>query len=147
MKALSFFAVGVLFAVGLGISGMTQPIKVIGFLDVAGAWDPALAFVMGGAVMVTFFGYRVVLRRPLPVLARGFDIPKRSDIDLPLVAGAALFGLGWGLAGFCPGPALVALASGSMDVVVFVVAMFAGFLLTDFSIRPAAGSAGLGARP
>ena len=135
MKGVSFFALGMLFAVGLGLSGMTQPGKVIGFLDLAGAWDPALAFVMGSAVAVTFVGYRWVLARPAPVLFARFDIPSRRDIDLPLVAGAALFGVGWGMAGFCPGPALVALAGGSQEVIVFVLAMFAGFLIKDFGLR------------
>ncbi len=138
MRALSFFALGALFAIGLGISGMTQPTKVIGFLDVAGHWDPALMFVMGGAVVVTFLGYRWVLRRPLPLLAGRFDIPTRSDIDASLLGGAALFGIGWGLAGFCPGPAIVALAGGSLDVLMFVAAMFVGFLCKDIVIKPAA---------
>jgi uncharacterized protein len=135
MRGLSFFALGMLFAVGLGISGMTQPGKVIGFLDLAGNWDPALAFVMGSAVVVTFVGYRWVLARPAPLLFTRFDIPSRRDIDLQLVTGATLFGVGWGMAGFCPGPALVALAGGSREVIVFVVAMFAGFLIKDFAIR------------
>ncbi|MEQ8231071.1 MAG: YeeE/YedE family protein [Gammaproteobacteria bacterium] len=138
MRGLSFFLVGLLFAVGLGISGMTQPTKVIGFLDVAGSWDPALMFVMGGAVVIGFFGYRFVLRRPAPFFAPAFDLPTRRDIDARLFGGAALFGAGWGLAGFCPGPALVALASGSSDVVTFVVAMFVGFLAQDLVARPAA---------
>ena len=141
MRALSFFFVGMLFAIGLGISGMTQPTKVIGFLDVAGAWDPALMFVMGSAVVIGFLGYRHVLRRPAPLFAGRFDVPTRSDIDAKLFGGAALFGMGWGFAGFCPGPALVALASGSLDVVIFVVAMFVGFLARDLVGRPAAPTA------
>ena len=136
MKFLSFFLLGALFAIGLGISGMTQPTKVVGFLDIFGAWDPALMFVMGGAVAVNFVGYRLAVGRPHPLLAARFDIPTRRDIDWQLLAGASLFGAGWGLAGFCPGPALVALASGSMDVVLFVAAMFIGFLLKDLLIRP-----------
>lgn len=135
MKGVSFFALGLLFAVGLGLSGMTQPGKVIGFLDLAGAWDPALAFVMGSAVAVTFLGYRWVLARPAPLLFSRFDIPSRREIDWQLVAGASLFGIGWGMAGFCPGPALVALAGGSREVIVFVLAMFAGFLIKDFAFR------------
>jgi uncharacterized membrane protein YedE/YeeE len=130
-------AIGALFALGLGLSGMTQPAKVLGFLDVAGAWDPTLLYVMGSAVVVNFIGFRLTAGRPHPVLAARFDVPSRRDIDVPLVAGAAVFGLGWGLAGFCPGPALVALASGSFDVFIFVVAMFAGFVLKDVLIRPA----------
>lgn len=138
MRLVSFFALGALFAIGLGISGMTQPAKVVGFLDLFGAWDPALMFVMGGAVMVNFVGYRLAVGRPHPLLAARFDIPTRRDIDWQLLAGATLFGAGWGLAGFCPGPALVALASGSVDVMVFVGAMFAGFVLKDLLIKPGA---------
>ena len=131
MKTISYFLLGVLFAAGLLISGMTQPLKVIGFLDVAGAWDPALMLVMGGAVLVTFIGYRWVLKRPTPVLASGFDLPKVTKIDPRLMTGAAMFGLGWGLVGFCPGPAIVALASGSSDVMIFVGAMIVGFVIID----------------
>ena len=138
MKVLSFFLVGALFALGLGISGMTQPTKVVGFLDIFGAWDPALMFVMGGAVAVNFIGYRLAVGRPHPLLAARFDIPTRRDIDWQLVTGASLFGAGWALAGFCPGPALVALASGSTDVMLFVAAMFIGFVLKDALIKPAA---------
>lgn len=137
MKILSFFLLGVLFAVGLGISGMTQPQKVVGFLDVFGAWDPALLFVMGSAVLVNFIGFRLAVGRPHPLLASHFDIPSRRDIDWQLLTGAGLFGAGWGLAGFCPGPALVALASGSSDVLLFVAAMFVGLLLKDRLVRPA----------
>ena len=145
MKALSFLALGFLFAVGLGLSGMTQPGKVIGFLDVAGRWDPALAFVMGGAVMVTFIGYRWALRRPAPLLFPRFELPTRHAIDAQLIGGAVLFGIGWGMAGFCPGPAIVALASGSLDVLVFVAAMFAGFFLKDVVLRgPTAGRPAMG---
>ena len=131
MKIISYFLLGVLFAAGLLISGMTQPLKVIGFLDVAGAWDPALMLVMGGAVLVTFIGYRWVLKRPTPVLASGFDLPKVTKTDPRLMTGAAMFGLGWGLVGFCPGPAIVALASGSSDVMIFVGAMIVGFVIID----------------
>ena len=138
MKALSFFLTGMLFAAGLVVSGMTQPAKVLGFLDVSGVWDPALLFVMGGAVVVTFFGYRWILDRQAPLYAPSFDIPLRKNIDAPLLIGAAFFGIGWGTAGFCPGPAIVALASGSTDVMIFVAAMFAGFYLKDIAIRGAA---------
>ena len=143
MRLVSFLALGALFAVGLGISGMTQPFKVLGFLDVFGAWDPALAFVMGSAVAVTFIGYRFVLARPHPFLGASFDMPSRRNIDVQLLAGASLFGVGWGLAGFCPGPGLVALASGSMDVVIFVTAMFAGFLAKDLLVASDAAGPGL----
>ena len=149
MRILSFLLLGVLFAVGLGISGMTQPSKVLGFLDIFGAWDPALMFVMGGAVAVNFVGYRLAVGRPHPLLATRFDIPTRRDIDWQLIGGAVLFGVGWGIAGFCPGPALVALAGGSADVMLFVAAMFIGFLLKDLLIKssrprlPAGQSVGL----
>ena len=131
MKPLSFFMLGLLFAFGLGISGMTQPHKVLGFLDVAGSWDPALTFVMIGAIAVTFAGYRLVLRRPMPVLSTRFNLPTRTQVDTKLIVGGALFGLGWGMAGFCPGPAIVALAGGSHEVALLVTAMFAGFLVQD----------------
>lgn len=137
MRLLSHFLLGALFAVGLGVSGMTQPAKVIGFLDLFGAWDPTLAFVMGSAVLVNFIGFRLVLGRPHPLFAGRFDLPTRTRIDTPLVAGAAIFGIGWGLGGFCPGPAIAALASGSLDVALFVAAMFAGFVLKDLLVRPA----------
>lgn len=138
---LSYFAVGFLFALGLGLGGMTQPAKVIGFLDLFGHWDPALAFVMGGAVSVTFVGYRWALKRPAPLLWTRFEVPTRRDIDWQLVTGATLFGTGWGMAGFCPGPALTALGSGKLDVFIFVAAMVAGFLLKDWAVRPAAPGA------
>ena len=147
MKVLSFFLLGALFAIGLGISGMTQPSKVVAFLDIFGAWDPALMFVMGGAVAVNFVGYRLAVGRPHPLLATRFDIPTRRDIDWQLLVGASLFGAGWGVAGFCPGPALVALASGSADVMLFVAAMFIGFLLKDVLIKPASPKLPVGLAP
>jgi uncharacterized membrane protein YedE/YeeE len=119
---------GLLFGIGLVISGMADPAKVINFLDLAGSWDPSLAFVMGGAVVVAFFGYRLVLGRKRPLLAADFQLPKRSAIDGRLVAGAAIFGLGWGLGGFCPGPALTSLGLAETGTLVFVPAMFAGML-------------------
>ena len=122
------FGSGALFGVGLLVSGMTQPAKVIGFLDVFGAWDPSLAFVMLGAIAVHFVAYRLIRRRASPLLAEKWVLPTRRDIDFKLVAGAAVFGLGWGLAGYCPGPAVVSLASGAPGVVVFTAAMLAGML-------------------
>jgi hypothetical protein len=133
-RVFAAFGVGVLFALGLGISGMTLPAKVIGFLDVTGQWDPALAFVMGGAVVVYAIGYRLVTRREAPQFAASFSLPKRRDIDLRLLGGAALFGAGWGLGGYCPGPALVSTVTLTSDVMVFVGAMFVGmraFALTQ----------------
>jgi uncharacterized protein len=130
MKALlTSFVSGVVFALGLGISGMTRPVKVIGFLDFFGAWDASLAFVMIGAIAVYFLAYRWSVRMPSPWLAPEFALPKRSDLDAKLILGAALFGAGWGLGGFCPGPALAALASGALPVLVFVAAMAIGMYL------------------
>ena len=127
MKTLAAaFLAGILFAVGLGIAGMTQPAKVIGFLDATGSWDPSLAFVMLGAIAVYAACYRVALRRAAPILTQRFMLPTRRDVDARLIAGAALFGLGWGIAGFCPGPAVTALASGHAAPVIFVTAMLAG---------------------
>jgi len=118
---------GALFGTGLLVSGMTSPAKVIGFLDVTGDWDPSLAFVMAGAVAVYSLVFSWISRRGgNPWFDSQFHLPTRRDLDLPLVAGAALFGLGWGLAGWCPGPGIVSAASGSVDAIVFVVAMLAG---------------------
>lgn len=132
-----FFALlaGALFAVGLVLSGMTQPAKIIGFLNVAGLvdparfgrWDPSLAFVMGGALLVTLVAFAVTPRPGRkPWLAESFQLPTRRDIDARLVLGAALFGIGWGLAGYCPGPALASVLTGGLDALVFVAALAAG---------------------
>jgi uncharacterized membrane protein YedE/YeeE len=117
---------GALFGLGLAISGMVDPAKIIGFLDVAGDWDPTLAFVMGGALLVAIPAFRLILRRPRPVLADDFELPTKTDVDARLLGGAALFGVGWGLAGFCPGPSVTALATGLTPVFAFVAAMVAG---------------------
>ena len=117
---------GTLFGVGLAVSGMMNPARVVGFLDVAGEWDPTLAFVMGGALLVTIPAFRAILNRPRPVFADGFDLPTKSALDGRLLGGAALFGVGWGLSGFCPGPAVAALTTGLAPVFAFVVAMVAG---------------------
>ena len=128
-----FFALlsGLLFGLGLALSGMVNPVKVLAFLDVAGDWDPTLAFVMFGALLVTTPGFRIVLRRRTPWFAEAFSLPTKTDLEPRLVLGAALFGVGWGLAGLCPGPALTALVTGSPAVAVFVGAMAAGMLLFD----------------
>ena len=131
MSHVVLFLGGALFAVGLAVSGMTQPQKVIGFLDFAGSWDPSLMFVMVGAIGVNLVLLRLTLRRKAPVFAAAFQIPTRNDIDGRLLGGAALFGIGWGLAGFCPGPALTSLGTGSMKVVAFVGAMAVGMRLFD----------------
>lgn len=128
-RAMSLVIAGVagaLFGAGLLVSGMTDPAKVIGFLDVIGGWDPSLAFVMGGAVMVNMLAFRLIARRRDPWFDTKFHLPTRRDIDRPLVLGAALFGIGWGLGGLCPGPGLVAAASGSTAGLAFVAAMLAG---------------------
>jgi uncharacterized membrane protein YedE/YeeE len=123
------FVSGLLFAVGLVISQMVNPAKVLNFLDVAGNWDPTLAFVMGGAIFVTMPLFRLVLKAPHPLFAGKFYLPSRRDIDVRLLGGATLFGVGWGIGGLCPGPALTALASGLLPVVAFLVAMSAGALI------------------
>lgn len=121
------FLSGALFAVGLGVAGMTRPEKVIGFLDVAN-WDPALLFVMAGAMMTYMVFFPLVTRRRAPLAAARFEIPRRQDITGRLVIGSALFGIGWGIAGFCPGPAMVSLATGAPTVLAFVAAMGAGMV-------------------
>jgi uncharacterized membrane protein YedE/YeeE len=126
MRAVANFAAGLLFGLGLAVSGLINPAKVLTFLDIAGAWDPSLAATMGAAVAVTYAGYRLVLRRRAPLLDCAFHLPAPAAIDNRLLGGAMLFGVGWGLVGFCPGPALAALSSGSERVVLFVAAMFAG---------------------
>jgi hypothetical protein len=128
---LASFLCGLVFGAGLLISGMTQPDKVLGFLDLFGAWDATLAFVMAGAVAVTAAGFALARRRGIPVLAEKLRWPDRSDIDASLVAGAVLFGVGWGLVGLCPGPALVNLAGLSGPVLIFVIAMTAGMAGRD----------------
>lgn len=125
---LASFCCGLMFGIGLLTSGMTEPQKVLGFLDISGAWDATLAFVMAGAVAVSAIGFALARRRSAPLLAPSFGWPSRSDIDTRLVAGAALFGVGWGLAGICPGPALVNLAGLSAPIIVFVITMVLGML-------------------
>jgi uncharacterized membrane protein YedE/YeeE len=127
MKYFTVFASGLLFALGLGISGMTLPQKVIGFLDFAAEnWDPSLALVMIGSAGVFLLLHRLVMRRSSPLFDTEFHVPTNTDIDAPLVVGAALFGIGWGMVGLCPGPALTALVSGQTQVWIFFVAMIAG---------------------
>ncbi len=122
-------AAGLLFGLGLALSGMTDPAVVLGFLDLAGAWNPALLFVMAGAVPVTFLGYRLAFGRGRPWLAASFDLPKNRTLDRPLMLGAALFGAGWGLAGYCPGPALASLPSLLPGTLAFLAAMRCGLWL------------------
>ena len=120
---------GVLFGFGLTLSGMVEPVRVRGFLDVAGAWDPTLAFVMGGAVLLTGILFPRILRRKKPLLEARFWLPERGRVDARLVLGSLIFGVGWGLAGLCPGPALAALALGSPGAWLFTAAMLLGILL------------------
>ena len=131
MQALASFLCGLIFGSGLLISGMTQPTKVLGFLDIFGRWDPTLAFVMAGALAVSSAGYALARRQIRPVIAAQHFWPKKTDIDRPLVIGSVLFGIGWGLIGLCPGPALENLASLSPRVFVFVIAMIAGMGVFD----------------
>ncbi|MEA2753265.1 MAG: uncharacterized protein QOI41_7408 [Myxococcales bacterium] len=128
---------GVLFGLGLGISGMSRPAKVLGFLDVAGAWDPSLAFVMIGAIGVHALAVLVAKRRVAPLGGGGFHWAEKTSIDGPLLAGAALFGIGWGLGGYCPGPALLSAASGSVPAGIFVTAMILGMIVRHASVRRA----------
>lgn len=129
MNRLVYFLAGIVFAVGLGISGMTQPAKVIGFLDLVSGWDPSLAFVMCGAIGIHFIAYRFQPKLRKPLYADAFNVPTRTDLSAKLVGGAALFGAGWALGGFCPGPALVATVSLQPPALIFTAAMVAGMVL------------------
>lgn len=125
------FVVGLLFGIGLILSGMVDPGKVLGFLDLAGPWDPSLAFVMGGAILVGVFAFAVARKRTTSFLGDAMRLPTSGVIDRRLVGGGLLFGAGWGLAGFCPGPALVSLGAGQLKAAVFVVAMLAGMAVFE----------------
>jgi len=130
------FAAGSLFAIGLGVSGMTKPSKVLGFLDLFGAWDPSLALVMVGAISVYFLAHRLITRHSRPLFDSHFHLPTRKDLDHRLVTGSAIFGVGWALGGYCPGPGLVAAASGAGPAIAFVVSMAVGIKLEhSFSRR------------
>lgn len=130
MKTLwSAFIVGFIFAIGLGVSGMTQPQKVIGFLDIFGAWDPSLLFVMVGAIVVHFITYRLIRKKKTPWFEDEWHVPTRKEITPSLLVGGLIFGMGWGLAGYCPGPAVTSLASLESRPVIFVVSMIAGMVI------------------
>ncbi|WJV54762.1 YeeE/YedE family protein [Pectobacteriaceae bacterium CE90] len=131
MNLLFSLLAGVIFGIGLLVSGMANPAKVIGFLDITRIWDPSLAFVMGGAISVAFCAFRSIRNRTQSVYGGPISLPTRTHIDKRLVGGAILFGLGWGLAGICPGPALVLLGTGATKGIVFVVAMLAGMLIFE----------------
>lgn len=138
MRSLLGLLSGLVFGVGLVVSGMSDPAKVLNFLDVLGTWDPSLAFVMGGASVTAFIGYRLVWRRPRPLALGEFQVPTSSSIDGPLIGGAVLFGLGWGLGGFCPGPAWTALPLAAPGTLVFLPAMLLGmWLMFTLRNRPA----------
>jgi uncharacterized protein len=132
---ISEFLVGLLFGLGLILSGMTDPGKVLGFLDISGLWDPSLALVMAGAIAVGFFAFAIAKKRTVNFLGGALHLPKGHQIDKPLVIGAMLFGAGWGLAGFCPGPGLVSLASGNVKGAVFVALMLVGMQLFEIFNR------------
>ncbi len=123
---LSVLISGILFGIGLAISGMINPQKVTDFLDVTGNWDPTLLFVMGGAVCISLPGFYLVQRREAPLFSTKFYLPSKKDLDIPLILGATLFGAGWGLAGYCPGPAIASLVSLTAEPIVFVLAMLVG---------------------
>lgn len=129
MKLVFAVFTGVVFGTGIALSGMMDPAKVLNFFDLAGNWDPSLAFVMGGALVVTAIGYRLAWRREAPLFGGGFQLPTATGIDMKLVGGSALFGIGWGIAGFCPGAAIPALGTGRWEVALFLAAVILGFWL------------------
>jgi uncharacterized protein len=129
MRILSAFGIGLIFGLGIALSGMINPAKVLNFFDLAGSWDPSLAFVMAGALAVAIPGYRLVLARPAPMLEDRFQLPDTRVIDRRLVLGSATFGVGWGIAGFCPGGALPALGTGRPEVLIFIAALIGGLSL------------------
>lgn len=139
---LSEFLVGLIFGLGLILAGMTDPGKVIGFLDLFGAWDPSLAFVMGGAILVGVFAFWAARRRAQTFLGGALQMPTRRDIDRRLVIGSLVFGAGWGLAGFCPGPGLVSMAAGEPKALAFVAAMVVGMFIFELGERRGTASSG-----
>ena len=139
MPLLTALFSGLLFGAGLAISGMVNPAKVLNFLDLAGSFDPTLLFVLGGALVTTFIGYKLVLPRSEPLFAERFRLPTKIGIDARLVGGAAIFGLGWGLAGFCPGPALAAVVSLRIEPFIFIAAMAVGMIAVGWFDRQGEG--------
>lgn len=137
LSASSFLA-GLLFALGLGIAGMTQPQKIIGFLDVTGQWDPSLLSVMGGALLVHLITYRLIIQRKSPLFDSCFHIPQKRNLEIKLLGGSALFGIGWGLSGFCPGPAIVALAGFQSETLTFVGSMILGMIIAKWATKKTA---------
>lgn len=130
MSVILQFAIGLLFGLGLVVGGMSDPAKVLNFLDIAampaGTWDPSLAFVMGGGIAVTMVGFRFVFKRSKPIFGEKFQLPSTNELDARIISGPAIFGVGWGLAGFCPGPAFTALGGGTTAALTFVAAMLTG---------------------
>ncbi|MEM8845038.1 MAG: DUF6691 family protein [Pseudomonadota bacterium] len=143
-KCMTLFAAGIIFSLGIAISGLTDPKKIIGFLDITGHWNPSLLFVMLGAVSTYYILHRLVLKRNSPVYAESFSLPTNRQIDLRLVSGAIMFGFGWGLIGFCPGPALTSLATLNPQILIFLLSMSVGMYLygaldTRFAGQPDSG--------
>jgi uncharacterized membrane protein YedE/YeeE len=135
MALLTALLSGLLFGSGLALSGMINPTKVLNFFDVFGTWDPSLLFVMAGALVVTFLGYRLAARRTTPFFAAAFSLPERKTIDSQLLVGAAVFGVGWGLSGLCPGPAVASLTTVSLEPLVFLAAMSAAMAVTSHAMK------------
>ncbi len=135
IDTLSSFLVGLIFGIGLILAGMTNPAKVIGFLDITGTWDPSLAFVMGGAILVAIVAFRFAKKRTANFLGGAMRMPTSDMIDKRLVIGSLLFGAGWGMAGFCPGPALTSMGTGNPKAVIFVIAMIVGMALFELADR------------
>lgn len=129
MRLIVSYLIGLVFGIGIAISGMANPAKVLNFFDIAGTWDPSLAFVMGGALITTFIGYKLVFGRARPVMGDSFQVPTNRALDARLLGGAAVFGIGWGIAGFCPGGAIPALGTGRWEVFAFTAAVIAGIYL------------------
>ncbi len=147
MRSLAAGLFGFLFGIGLIVAGMTDPARVLAFLDVAGAWDPTLAFVMIGAIAVAAPAFALARRQPVALLGETISLPDTKRIDARLIGGSALFGLGWGLAGVCPGPALVLLGNDGLSALLFVAALLAGGWIADFALRPWCGAPRKAHRP
>ena len=137
MKSVFALLTGLVFGTGIAVSGMMDPSKVLNFFDIARSWDPSLAFVMGGALFVTFVGYRLAWRRHAPLFAGRFQVPSSAVVDGKLIGGSAIFGIGWGVAGFCPGAAIPALGTGRWEVALFLASVVAGFALRRLAVKAA----------
>ena len=131
VKTAAGYLAGMLFGLGLAISGMTDPARVLGFLDIAGAWDPTLIFVLGAAVGTTFVGYRLVFARGTPLFSTQFQLPTKQELDAKLLGGAALFGVGWGLSGYCPGPAIASIGGLTLPLLALLAAMVVGWWIAQ----------------